>query len=366
MVKKTVGYVELEWTCKRCGTRNPGTQKTCSSCGAAMDAQDQFELPSQQELVTDEERLAQAGRGPDFHCPYCGARNPAGSETCTQCGGDLKDAQARQPGKVMGAFTSQPAAEVPCPFCGTPNPGDALRCKNCNGNLAKEPAAAGLPHALIAPDARPRSGNRRGLIVVGAVLALLLVCVAGFILLSARTRDVPAVVQSVFWERSIQVLEQRPVERQEWEADLPAGAQKGACTQKLRETVSEPVPGAEEVCGTPYTVDEGSGLARVEQDCEYNVYASWCSYTQLEWTVVDTMVSQGDDRNPAWPVISLGPDQREGDRDERFSVTFWSDSNDRTYTLSVSDPNLLNQYQPDSSWNLKVNTFGAVTEALPK
>jgi len=47
MSQETVGYVQLEWTCKRCGSKNPGTQKTCANCGNPMSEQDQFELPSQ-------------------------------------------------------------------------------------------------------------------------------------------------------------------------------------------------------------------------------------------------------------------------------------------------------------------------------
>lgn len=45
MPQEELGYIELEWTCENCGSRNPGTRKNCATCGAAMGARNQFELP---------------------------------------------------------------------------------------------------------------------------------------------------------------------------------------------------------------------------------------------------------------------------------------------------------------------------------
>lgn len=54
MSKETFGYLKLEWTCPRCGSRNPGPQKTCLSCGAPQPENVAFQLPEKQELLTDE------------------------------------------------------------------------------------------------------------------------------------------------------------------------------------------------------------------------------------------------------------------------------------------------------------------------
>jgi hypothetical protein len=32
MPQETVGFVNLEWICKRCGSKNPGTTKICVGC----------------------------------------------------------------------------------------------------------------------------------------------------------------------------------------------------------------------------------------------------------------------------------------------------------------------------------------------
>ena len=362
MTQKTVGYVELEWTCKRCGTKNPGTLKACANCGAAMSDQDKFEAPAQQELIQDKEKLAQAARGPDIHCPYCGTRNAAGTEICTQCGGNLKDAQARQQGQVMGAFQAGPAAQVRCPACGTLNPANAARCTNCGSALA--PGAVAPPPALAAAPA-PKAGSKAALAIILGVIAV--VACAGLLFafsLAGRTKDISAVVQSVRWQRSIQVMEIRPVERTGWEDQAPAEAEIGQCTQKLRSTQNEPAPGAEEVCGTPYSVDQGNGIAKVVQDCQYKVYDQWCTYSMDEWTVVDTWTAQGSDLNPSWPEQGLLSGQKEGDRSEDYEVLF--QGNGQTYTYSIPDAGEFSQYSPGSQWTLKVNGFGAVTEALPR
>ncbi len=103
MTQETLGYVRLEWTCQRCGGKNPGPEKLCIHCGASLDEQDQFELPEAQEFITDAEELKKAAAGPDIHCPYCETRNPAGSTVCKQCGGSLAEGQVRARGHVVGA-----------------------------------------------------------------------------------------------------------------------------------------------------------------------------------------------------------------------------------------------------------------------
>lgn len=355
MAEKTLGYVELEWTCKRCGTKNPGTQKTCSNCGAAMEEKDQFELPAQQELITDEAKLAQADKGPDVHCPYCGARNPAGTQACAQCGGDLTDAQVRQKGQVLGAYTTQPAAKVNCPACGTPNLPNAARCQNCGASLAKEPKPA------VAPTPQ-RAGKPNKTLLILASVFIVVLCLGGilYLVLAGRSEAQPAVVQSVQWERSIAILGEQPVEREGWQDEIPAEAEMGTCSEKFRYTQSEPAPGAEEVCGTPYTVDQGSGIAKVVQDCEYRIYDDWCSYTQLEWVVVDTESLQGGDTNPVWPSLQLGAEQRQGESNESYTVIFLSEG--ETYTYQIDNPNEFSRFVPGSEWTLEVNTFGAITD----
>ena len=357
MARKSLGHVELEWTYKRCGTVNPGLEKTCTNCGSPMADDDQFELPEEQKLITDEEKLAAAEKGSDIHCPYCGARNPAGTPECVQCGGGLGEGEARQAGQVLGAFQDTPAPDKTCPFCESKIPANSQRCPNCGGDLAPKPAKP-------AEAAKPAAKMPKWLMFLAAALVLL--CCGSaliFFILSRQTDDVRARVQDVSWQLSIDILEERPVKEDNWAENVPAEALNVSCQDKLRDTVDSPVANSIEVCGTPYTVDEGSGVGEVVQDCEYEVYDSYCEYEVLQWTVVTQASTSGSDLQPYWPDLSLAANQREGDGHETYTVVFGADG--KQYNYSPDDRAEFDQFQPGTEWTLKVNTFGGVNAVEP-
>ena len=357
MARKTLGHVELEWTCKRCGTVNPGLEKTCTNCGSPMGDEDQFELPDEQKLITDEEKLAAAEKGPDIHCPYCEARNPADATECVQCGGNLVDGEARQAGQVLGAHRDLPAAEKECPFCDTKIPANSQRCPNCGGDLAPKPAKP-------AEGPKPAAKFPRWLMILGAALVVLCCGAAAlFAILSGQTEAVQGRVETVAWERSIDILEERLVSEADWVENVPSDAQNVSCQDKHRETVDNPVSNSVEVCGTPYTVDKGSGVGEVVQDCVYEVYESYCDYEVLQWTVVTQTTVSGSDLQPYWPDLSLMSTQREGEAHETYTVVF--SVNGKRYNYGPGDAAEFSQFRPGSEWTLKVNPFGGVNAVEP-
>jgi ribosomal protein L40E len=353
MPQETVGFVNLEWTCKRCGSKNPGTTKICSSCGNVMSETDKFELPAQQELIKDEAVIAQAERGPDVICKYCGARNAADAKNCSQCSADLTEATARTSGEVLGAFSDEKKPDVKCPYCGELNPATALKCSKCAGSLAQRPV-----DRVKASPATPAKVNRVPLFIgIGVAVVAIIMCG----LLFFRTSDTSAAVRGVQWQRAIEIMEEQPVQHETWRDQIPSGVAVGACELKVRGTQNEPAPNAEKICGTPYTVDTGSGVGKVVQDCEYQVKDDWCTYTVLEWTVVDSVVTKGSDANAEWPMVNLRADQREGDREETYVVFFSSDGKEYQFTVASAED--LAKYVAGSRWNLKVNALGGVVSA---
>jgi hypothetical protein len=353
MPQETVGYVELEWTCVHCGTKNPGTRQTCSGCGAPMSDSQKFEAPAQSKLITDKDALAKAASGPDIHCPWCGTRNVAGAARCVHCGGDLTSGAARAQGEVLGAAQTGPAPDVKCPFCGTPNAAGAPKCKNCGGTLGPNPV----------PPAQPRPAGRSLGVVPIVIIAAVVVACAVLAILLTRTSDAAAVVSAVSWQRDIAVLELRPVQKQAWKDEVPSDAQLGACEQKVRRTQDSPTANSEKVCGTPYLVDQGNGTAKEVQDCKYNVLDNYCKYTVKEWSAVKQATAKGSDLNPQWPAFTLASGQREGDRTEAYNVFF--DSSGKSYTYSPKDVAEYSTYTIGSKWTLKVNGLGGVTSVTP-
>jgi hypothetical protein len=361
MVKKTVGYVKLEWTCPRCSTRNPGPNKFCTACGAPQPQDVQFEQAAQERLIEDEAELARAKAGPDIHCPYCGTRNPGGAKFCGACGGDLAGGQARPTGRVVGAFRSGPAAPIICPSCGTQNTGDALACSNCGTPLARPVAAA----SAAGPAAFPAAGAGRKLPVFGIVIGGILLCVLAVaaLLLLGRTENLQGQVQGTRWTRDISIEELGPVQLEDWQDELPSDAQAGSCTLKYRTTSDEPAAVSTEVCGTPYTVDSGSGYGQVVQDCTYEVYDEWCEYTTEEWHTVDTLTASGSDLNPYWPQVNLSETQRSGQESEAYEVTFQTPQG--AYEYTPTDVAEYIMFLPGSEWILRVNALNAVISVEP-
>lgn len=415
MARKIVGHIELVWRCPKCGSVNPGPQRFCTGCGAAQPADVVFEQPVGAQLITDEAKKKEASAGADIHCPYCGTRNPAGTEICKQCGGDLLGGEAREAGQVLGAYetptpasVSSPSSPTPqatapksetqtptsgqpmgesmpvpgatpagvaaagvtgaaaggvkpstsagpqvnCPRCGTPNPNLALRCSNCGAPLDVQT----VKPTPVAPAQAPQIP--RWLIIAGAVV-LIALCFFVFSLIQKgqQTSAVRGVVQSVRWERIIPIEALVDVEYQAWQDEIPTGVNLGVCRERVRYESANPEPNSEEVCGTPYTVDKGSGYAEVVQDCVYRVYDNYCSYTQPEWRVVDTVSVSGADLSPRWPSVSLAEGQRQGEQvQESYTVVFSVDG--QQYSYPVSSLDAFDDFQPGSEWTLSVNGFG--------
>ncbi len=329
MAKKIVGYVELEWACPNCETKNPGMQKTCKSCGAPQPENVQFGVGGQQELLKDEQKVAQAQKGADFHCPYCGTRNPADARSCSQCGGDLTGGTQRISGTVIA---------------GTPNPHQ--------GGAAANPGLGPQP-------AKP-SKFRLWMLIPAVALGIGVCVLLGFLFF--HTDKVTSSVQSVNWERSIPIQELRDVNLDDWKDQLPQDAKLISCDLKYRTRQESPAAHATEVCSTQL-VDQGNGAAEVVEDCFYEVYDDYCKYTAQQWQQVDQSVAQGNDLNPYWPQVSLGLGQREGERKAMYTVQFQTDKGIKEYT--TDDENLFSQFQPGSTWTLEINPLGAIVNIQP-
>ncbi len=134
--KESKGFVQLEWVCPNCSVRNPGSVKTCESCGAPQPENVKFERAAEEKIVTDEKLVQAAKAGADIHCGFCGTRNPGNAVTCSQCGADLKEGKAREAGQILQAAPTAPKV-VTCSNCNAENPGTAKTCVQCGAPLPK-------------------------------------------------------------------------------------------------------------------------------------------------------------------------------------------------------------------------------------
>ena len=196
---------------------------------------------------------------------------------------------------------------------------------------------------------------------VALVAGLVVVCCIVMALLYffvIRTESTTGTVSSVMWERAIKIEALGPVEYEDWRDEISSEGEILSCEQEVRSVQSSAPIGQDynEVCGTPYTVDTGSGVGEVVQDCEYQVYDNKCTYTLIEWSVVDTVSTTGTDFSPVWPDPDLGTDQRLGDQSEEYQVYF----NAGDYIYTTQELTEFQQFEIGSTWNLEVNALGAV------
>lgn len=358
MSKKSLGYVEMEWVCPNCQGRNPGSVRVCAACGSPQPENVQFQQKEGADLVQDAEKIEQAAKTPDIHCPYCATRNPADAKVCSQCGGDLVEGKKRVAGQVVGAasISSAPILPVVCPNCGTSNPGQSTACSAC-GALLHKPAATTSQQKPAAQ--KPANAGVSLLVAIPLGVCLLLCCiVAAFFFF--RTESTTGRVQSVAWQCEVQVEALRDTTREDWQDEVPADGRVLSCSQKVRDTVDHEVPNSREVCGTPYEVDKGNGYSERVQDCVYEVYDDYCKYEIKEWQVVDKLETRGDDYQPYCDDVNASADQRQGDTSLDFVAYFQTESGVLEY--HTSDQGLFEQLQPGTQWNLKVNSFGQVVD----
>jgi hypothetical protein len=193
------------------------------------------------------------------------------------------------------------------------------------------------------------------LIIVFIVLCCFAVVFVFFVL---RTEETSGTVEQVYWERSIAIEAIVPVEYSAWEDQIPTDAEVIRCDVEVRSIESEPVIGADEVCGTPYSVDTGSGYAEVVQDCEYHVYDSYCTFSVLEWRPVNSADLSGYDFNPVWPEPIIDNEQRLGAHTESYTIFFDTENGD--YSYSVNSFETFQQFNIGSEWILELNALGGV------
>ena len=352
--RRTLGYIQNEWTCPNCGTRNKGGVKTCENCGSPQPENVQFELPSEQKFVTDEAALKAAQEGPDIHCPFCGTRNPASAKTCSQCGGDLTGGKAREAGRIMQAPpVSQQPSVINCDNCGTENPSSNTVCSNCGSPLPKvtAPAIASMP-AVGTSLGQLKAPKKTNWLLIGGILAVLAICgVALAALFFFPSKSVKATVTNVHWQTSVPVQEIRAVDYNDEPGSPPSGAYDVSCHDD-----------SHDVCEQK-TIDKGNGYSEVVQECHTETQ-KYCSYTLDEWRTIQSYPLEGNDLRPVYESPNVSSGQRLGDSSEDLTVTF-STPNGQQETYSPGSVTEFQQFTVGSTWTLKMNAVGGIVSVEP-
>ncbi len=345
MARRTVGYIELEWTCPNCGTRNKGSQKTCVNCGAPQPENVQFEVGANQNLVTDEDAIRAAQAGADFICPYCNTRNSGDAKVCKQCGGDLVEAKRRASGAELRAPAAQP--DVTCTNCGTVNPATNRNCLKCGAPLPRVSA----PSVASAASGGVRTGTastkkKVNPFLIGGIGAVLLICCVALVaLFFFPTSSVQATVTDVRWQTSVPVEELHAVNYSDEPGSPPSNAYDVSCHTETKQVCEEKI------------IDKGNGYGEKVEDC-HDESQDYCSYTVDEWQTIQTYTLDGHDFSPVYSQPNISNDQRIGNESVDYTITFDTSKGQKTY--SPGDLDTFRQFQVGSVWTLKLNALGGV------
>lgn len=356
--KRTLGYVQLEWTCPNCNSRNPGGLKTCQNCGAPQPENVRFERAAEEKLETEEKAIQAAATGADIHCGFCGTRNPATATVCSQCGADLTEGKARAAG---GELKTAPAVvTVLCTNCGERNPASRTMCGKCGAPLPRaqsENAAVdfsapmgGSPDVVPTPLAAKTARPVNKLLLAGIGIALLVCCVAGIFLFAVPSSSVQGTVIDVYWQTAVPLQEKQEVQYSNEQGDPPAGAYDVSCYTDTRQVCEQK------------TIDRGNGYAEVVEEC-HDESTDYCSYSVQEWKTIQTFTEEGHDLFPVYASPDVSLVQRAGSASEDLSVVFYTDKGEITYSPDTVQE--FQQFQIGSEWTMKLNSLGGVLDVEP-
>ncbi len=343
MKTESKGFVRLEWICPNCGTRNSGPVKTCQNCGAAQPENVKFQRAAEEVLITDEKEIAAAKVGADIYCGFCGTRNPADAEACSQCGADLKEGKLRQAGEVLKAPPAAPHLAV-CPNCGSENTAKTDRCSNCGASLISTPPPASVPAANAA--ARFAANKKRNWIALGCAAALLLACCIGAFALFAPSSSTTGTVSRVHWQTSVPLQEVRAVQHTNEIGNPPADAYDVSCHTESRQVCEEK------------TIDKGNGYAEKVEEC-YNEDTTYCNYVLDQWTTIQSYDLEGTDNSPRYANPSYANNQRLGEASTLLQVYF--DTSKGVVDYAPKTVAEFQQFEIGSQWTLNMNLLGGVT-----
>jgi membrane protease subunit (stomatin/prohibitin family) len=345
--RQSKGFIELEWICPNCNSRNRGPVKTCQNCGAPQPENVQFYAPAEAKVIQDENAARLASLGPDIHCAFCGTRNPANATTCSQCGADLKEGKARQAGGEVARAPE--TAQVTCANCGEVNPAGQTMCARCGAPLprAGKPSAEEKPGAG-APAQGPATKRKfPAWVILGGVIAFLAVICIGVYLLFAPSKTVNATVSDVYWQTAVPLQEIQAVRYSDEAGSPPAGAYDVSCHEETQQVCVEK------------TIDKGNGYAEVVQEC-HDETTQYCSYTLDEWKTVQTFTLEGHDLTPVYARPSVAKGQRLGG--EMLTLTVFFSDGRETYSYTPESLTEFQRFAVGSSWTLHLNALGGVVE----
>ncbi|WP_029324212.1 zinc finger Ran-binding domain-containing protein [Butyrivibrio sp. AE3004] len=300
--KIVMGY----WDCPFCGSTGiPGTTYDCPNCGRQRGKETKFYMKEGTVEYVPGHKVS----GADWYCDYCGALNSAERTTCENCGSQ------RDESKEDYFSLKEPK---------TDNFNNNFNNTESSTSNEKKSASKFITFGII------------------ALIILMVILISRFL---SRPKDSTFLVQSMSWENSIKIEENKTFRESDWK--LPDGARLAYTKSEIRSYESvldhyESVTKSRQVQDgghyeTSYS-DNGDGSFTehstfvpdytteyyTEEEPVYRkepVYDTKYYYDIDKWVDSRTETSSGNDKNPYWPDLNLTEKEREAGRSSTYSMS---------------------------------------------
>jgi hypothetical protein len=297
---------QMLWDCACGATGLLGvTHRHCPACGSPQDVTRRYYPDEAQKVAVEDHRF----HGVDVVCGGCDTPNGAAAGFCSACGAPLDGSKSVATRATIGEGVDDSVAAAQAED----------RARREAEQRARQAAAAAASGAPVPAERRFQRRN------YAIALGVLIVGCGGLFALASWKKDVAVEVTGHAWERSIIVEAFKTVSESDWRDSVPADARGVTCRQERRGT-TQVADG--ETCTTSRS-DNGDGTYSENESCttryrDEPTYDDKCAYEVDRWVKIDTAVTRGASlsETPTWPTLSLVGQQREGKRDESYTVSF--------------------------------------------
>lgn len=332
MAKVYVG----RWDCDQCGHKMiEGPKTKCPNCGASRPKNVQFYLPSEEEVVRNEEELKRARAGADWQCSFCKTHNKVWDKSCQSCGNNRE------------VYDGDKSLEV----------------KEYNINAVPTYGKKTYSQQQNESFRAKQSLNKEGIVgnvyinpTFKKILPVLAVIIAILFFIGSRRTEIKVTVERFEWNRTINVEEYKEVTKEAW--SIPEGGRELSRFQAIHHydrisdgfvtktrTVREAAGTEEYVCGKR---DMGNGYFE-DKMCsrtiyesreetyqeevfrEEPVYKTKYKYAIFKWVNAPPIKTSDSNKNPEWGDLSrITADEnlREAGRKEVYTILVRDEKNE--------------------------------------
>ena len=320
--RRDLGTYQMLWDCEYCGTAKllALDHRHCPSCGGAQDPDRRY-FPSEEDKVAVEDHTFV---GADWQCPSCDSPNAKGADFCVNCGNGREDGQA------VGKREDRSAA------AGEAFTQDDVRQAEQEARARRqgEREARQAEYEARRAAAGGREPPRKGKGGKGKILLWVGVALIAIMILLFWKKSATLTVAGHTWNREVNIERFQAVEGAEWCDAMPGDAYR---VSRRREKSGTRRVEDGETCRTVQQ-DQGDGTFKEVEECvpryrEEAVYDQRCYFRVDRWVVFRTESASGTSltETPHWPEVWLAQTgnrlgaEREGERSERYVVTFRTD-----------------------------------------